>query len=95
MTTYQHTPDGEDEPTLWFHRDSYPHWQPLLRRVDLPPDARGLWADVVAGVLSRSDGQARGVLGEHHMLPGSHERSTGAECACGKPWSVWGDRCCG
>ena len=93
MTTYQHAPDGDGEDCLWFRHDD--RWQPLMRRCDLPAAARVLWADVVAGVLSRSDGQARGVLGEHHMLPGSHERSTGAECACGKPWSVWGDRCCG
>lgn len=32
-------------------------------------------------------------MDEHYMLPGSHERATGAECRCGWAWDRWNDRC--
>ena len=30
---------------------------------------------------------------DHHMLPGSHERPTGPQCACGAQWSLWDGIC--
>lgn len=30
---------------------------------------------------------------KHLMIPGSHERPGGGECACGAAWSLWENRC--
>ena len=40
--------DGDNEPTLWRgnHDDAFP--EAILRRGDLPPAARFLWAQIVA-----------------------------------------------
>jgi hypothetical protein len=30
----------------------------------------------------------------HRMVPGSHERRSGAECICGGEWDTWNEGCC-
>jgi hypothetical protein len=51
MTVFIHEPDGADEPTIWVleggNTDKYQYTH-LFSRVDLDPDARRFWPDVVA-----------------------------------------------
>jgi hypothetical protein len=51
MTTFIHEPDGAGEPTIWVlengDTDNY-RYTALFRRVDLTPDERRWWPDVVA-----------------------------------------------
>ena len=51
MTVFIHEPDGADEPTIWVleggDTDDYQYTH-LFSRIDLDPDARRFWPDVVA-----------------------------------------------
>lgn len=53
MTVFIHEPDGADEPTLWVleggDTDKYQYTH-LFSRVDLDPDARRFWPDIVAAL---------------------------------------------
>lgn len=51
--------------------------------VELPED------EFLSGL--RSDEAIKGT--PHRMVPGSHERSRGAECVCGGAWDHWSEQC--
>ena len=51
MSTYYEAPDADSEPTLWRAESSDdPRPAALLRRCDLPTQARDLWPLFVASV---------------------------------------------